>query len=815
MVAMNGSGEAVVVWRDSRYALGLVFARRFDSNLNPHGPSFRVCNDLPYATYWPSIDMNGLGSFAVVWIKEGGDYANRTVYSQLYDSDGRSICENVEVSDPLDPRPSYPSVAISEVGSFVVCWVEEVKGHTDELVARMMDSDGQHAGPVFQLSDPSDNDVQRAPRVATGGSGNFMATWTESVGGEVFICSFNSSGTITSGPTVVNRANPDMPVRNSSIAIAPSGRCVITWLITDDSYEEFHPFMKLFDAMGTPLTEDVPVCSGPLSSSSYPVEIAMEESGDFTLVWTDPRNGNDDIYMREYNADGNPLGIDQAVSGADGPDRQMDGAVASDGNSQRLIVWEDRRNDHTDIYGQSYSGNAAELGNGMRINDDVASAYQHNPGIACNSSGQFSVVWLDNRDPDYACYLQVFDAAGNPVSDNVEVSNTDIHSSQFPAVSMDATGRTMVVWNEAGDVRAQYFDHTGLPTGADFSVNDTALAALNMAVAMSDSGKSIIAWRTGGIPWEPTDGIYVRRCDESGNPIGPSFMTNEYLGGGELNPSAAINAEGEFIAAWHCLRDDDSSGVYAQLFDSAGVPIGSNIFIGATSNIRQGYDPAVCMDSTGAFVVAWRAREPDGPAGYANSVRAQRYDPSGNPLGTEIIANELPGLPNSAMPDIACDDEGNFVIVWDDEPDDERNVYAQIYDSDGNPQGNNLIITNLAGLAFWQQNPVVTANGASIFFAWEDTRGARTYDIYAKVSDWSTGYAICGDPDGNGSVDIDDVVCLIDHIFNGTQSPGLQRSGDANGSGWIDIDDIVHLVDYIFMGGNPPCDTDGDGVPDC
>jgi hypothetical protein len=39
--------------------------------------------------------------------------------------------------------------------------------------------------------------------------------------------------------------------------------------------------------------------------------------------------------------------------------------------------------------------------------------------------------------------------------------------------------------------------------------------------------------------------------------------------------------------------------------------------------------------------------------------------------------------------------------------------------------------------------------------------------------------------------------------------------GDSDCSGAVDIDDVVWLINYIFTGGNAPCDTDGDGVPDC
>jgi len=85
----------------------------------------------------------------------------------------------------------------------------------------------------------------------------------------------------------------------------------------------------------------------------------------------------------------------------------------------------------------------------------------------------------------------------------------------------------------------------------------------------------------------------------------------------------------------------------------------------------------------------------------------------------------------------------------------------------------------------------------------------------ADTLTFSVSIYICGDVDSSGSVDIDDVVFLISYIFAGGPAPEPIESGDANCSGGIDIDDAVYLITYIFSGGTPPCDTNGDQVPDC
>jgi hypothetical protein len=65
-------------------------------------------------------------------------------------------------------------------------------------------------------------------------------------------------------------------------------------------------------------------------------------------------------------------------------------------------------------------------------------------------------------------------------------------------------------------------------------------------------------------------------------------------------------------------------------------------------------------------------------------------------------------------------------------------------------------------------------------------------------------FGTCGDADGSGVVDIDDVVYLIEYIFSDGPAPDPIEAGDADASGEIDIDDVVYLVNYIFAGGPEP-----------
>ncbi|MBU1319661.1 MAG: agmatine deiminase family protein [candidate division Zixibacteria bacterium] len=77
--------------------------------------------------------------------------------------------------------------------------------------------------------------------------------------------------------------------------------------------------------------------------------------------------------------------------------------------------------------------------------------------------------------------------------------------------------------------------------------------------------------------------------------------------------------------------------------------------------------------------------------------------------------------------------------------------------------------------------------------------------VSSDSADVSLVVYVCGDADGSGSPDIDDVVFLIAYIFSGGPAPNPLAQGDADCSGAIDIDDAVYLVTYIFSGGPVPC----------
>jgi len=74
---------------------------------------------------------------------------------------------------------------------------------------------------------------------------------------------------------------------------------------------------------------------------------------------------------------------------------------------------------------------------------------------------------------------------------------------------------------------------------------------------------------------------------------------------------------------------------------------------------------------------------------------------------------------------------------------------------------------------------------------------------------------LCGDVNGDGVIDLGDVLYLISYLYKGGLPSDPLSVGDVDCSGVVDLGDVLYLISYLYKGGFPPCDTDGDGIPDC
>ncbi len=78
--------------------------------------------------------------------------------------------------------------------------------------------------------------------------------------------------------------------------------------------------------------------------------------------------------------------------------------------------------------------------------------------------------------------------------------------------------------------------------------------------------------------------------------------------------------------------------------------------------------------------------------------------------------------------------------------------------------------------------------------------GVTTFSLPVKNGDRRNG----GDVDDNGSLDIEDVMCLINYQFKNGPAPDPMDVADVNADNAVDIRDINYLIEYLFRSGPAP-----------
>jgi hypothetical protein len=195
--------------------------------------------------------------------------------------------------------------------------------------------------------------------------------------------------------------------------------------------------------------------------------------------------------------------------------------------------------------------------------------------------------------------------------------------------------------------------------GPEFRINSyTTDNQGHSSVAAAADGGFVVTWesRQDG----SSDGVFGRRYDSNGGPVGPEFRVNSYTPFTQFRPSVAAAPDGRFVVAWGSSYQDGSSyGVFGQRYDSNSSPVGPEFRVNSHTTSDQ-WNPSVAAAADGRFVVIWASLIQDG-SGWG--VFGQRYDANGTAVGPEFGVNSYT-MNNQEIPSVAAAPDGRFVVTW-------------------------------------------------------------------------------------------------------------------------------------------------------
>jgi hypothetical protein len=360
---------------------------------------------------------------------------------------------------------------------------------------------------------------------------------------------------------------------------------------------------------------------------------------------------------------GSELGVNTYTTG-----HQLQPAVAAAANGDFIVVWSDYGQDGGNgVFAQRYDAAGARRGGEFRVNTYTTGS-QDRAKVASDPRGNVVVVWssLGQDGSSGGVFAQRLDAAGAPRGGEFRVNGYTTGNQQWPAVATDAAGNFVVAWSgpDSGgylDVFAQRYDASGAPLGAEFRVNtySTSIQFLP-SVSVAAGGDFVVAWHS--LQQDLSgNGVYAQRYDATGAPRGGEFRVNTHTTNHQSRAVVAMDAGGGFVAAWDSnYQDGDRAGVFAQRYDAAGAPQGTEFRVNTYTTETQSV-PRLVGEASGRFLLVWNS---NGQDGSASGVYAQRYAATGAPRGSEFRVNTFT-LDQQTGPVAAVDAVGNFVVAWD------------------------------------------------------------------------------------------------------------------------------------------------------
>ena len=339
--------------------------------------------------------------------------------------------------------------------------------------------------------------------------------------------------------------------------------------------------------------------------------------------------------------------------------------VGSSPNGDFVVVWESLGQDGNGagIFARRYDAAGGPLGAEFRVNSYTTGS-QINPAAAVDAGGSFVVVWSGG-----GIFGQRYDALGTPQGTEFQVNTytgTGANPS-YPAVAADPSGGFVVVWHSFGQdgnnrgVFGQRYDSSGAPQGAEFQVNTyTPGYQQRPAVSADASGRFVVVWESADQDGNLT-GVYGQRFDADGTRLGAEFRVNTYTFQDQRDPQVAHGPNGDFVVVWDRFGAI-GLGIFAQRYDAAGTPRGGEFQVN-TATVTEQYRPAIAGDPAQGYVVVWTGVGGPGD-GSGRGVFGRRLNAVGAPSGASFVVNSFTAG-DQAQPAIAGGPNGGFVAVWE------------------------------------------------------------------------------------------------------------------------------------------------------
>jgi hypothetical protein len=537
-----------------------------------------------------------------------------------------------------------------------------------------------------------------------------------------------------------------------------------------------------------------------LDSSPVVISAACDAQFSASSAWCDSFylaiwEENQDVYGARLDRFGNIL--DSAtIRICSAPEEQKASSLAR-GEESFLAVWEDFRNGNFDIYGARIDSGGEVLDtSGLPIQVD-STFDQRRPKVAFDGSN-YLVVWqkmLDSTGANYKIEGLRVTTEGVPIDlQPLSISSGDKGS--FPDAAF-AGGKYLVVWTDANfyDIYGALVDTNGT-VNSQFGIRLTYGIQQNPVVA-SSGDSFLVVWEDFGTSW-PDANIIATRITSGGVILDPAGIEVAVTSDVEQLPSVTFDGK-NYVVTWNRLV-----GVTGKLYVSRVTPQG----------VVLDPDGVYVLDISpysGTSISSGPVSGGQPPVSNQSLMLYSKYqDDAYNSLriaGAFFWGDPQPNLPPEPFSLLLPVDRDTVMkpvfLDWEDASDPnpfDQVTYTVYVSSSGQFAPESTMAVDGLNLSRCYVSP----QKDSLVYWWK----VRAQDDWGETT-WSNQiYSFdlenYGDINGDGNVNLGDVVFLVSYLYRGGASPQPLSAGDINGDCQVSLGDVVYFISYLYKGGAQP-----------
>lgn len=289
-VAMDAKGDTVIAWKtfytyDPLHGEAIE-AQRYTVKGSPQLTEFRVnAYTAGILLYYPRVAMDGSGDFVIAWEESRDGGASYDIYAQQFNAVGSLVGNEFLVNAYTTGQQITPAIAMNSTGDFVITWTDVDPDSTSRdqtgvyaQRCKLSATGSSTIGGEFQVNTYTSG-LQNSSSVAIDSAGDFVITWQSSYQDGstygVFGQAFNVLGSIL-GSEFRGNATATGPQNLPSVAMDAAGDFSVVW--------ESYPVLASPNTHGTYLQRYSLVKPNPAPTITAPATVAV--NGSSSLLFT-------------------------------------------------------------------------------------------------------------------------------------------------------------------------------------------------------------------------------------------------------------------------------------------------------------------------------------------------------------------------------------------------------------------------------------------------------------------------------------------------------------------------------------------------